>query len=150
MGKHEKLAARFAGVAADGGWHPCYVEYFRLFNAQQYYAAHDILEHIWLGTEGPLHTYYKALIQFAGAHVHLQHHHREPAHRIHGRRLRPAARLFLRSTELLEPFSEHHEGISLAVIRRTAHETVTALARTDFTQNPWSPDQAPFLHLPTL
>jgi predicted metal-dependent hydrolase len=149
MGKHQKIAAKISGRDTAGRWHPCYLEYFRLFNAQEYYAAHDILEHIWLGADGALHTYYKALIQFAGGFVHLQHHHREPAHRIHGRRLRPATRLFLRSVELLESFPVRHEGISLAEIRQTARTTAATLIETNFTENPWSPDQAPQLNLPT-
>lgn len=148
MGKHEEIAARVAALGSQGRYHPCYVEYFRLFNAQSYYAAHDILEHIWLGSDGPLHTYYKALIQFAGAHVHLQHHHREPAHRIHGRRLRPAARLFRRSVELLEAFPAAYEGICLGGIRQTAEHTIEQLTESKFTTNPWAPDRAPQLRGP--
>jgi len=148
MGKHDRIAAQIAGQETAGRWHPCYLEYFRLFNARSYYAAHDILEHIWLGSDGERHVFYKALIQFAGGFVHLQHHHREPAHRIHGRRLRPAARLFLRSVELLETFPENHEGISLAVVRQTALDTADQLARTAFTQNPWCPKNAPRLDPP--
>ncbi|MBU3666681.1 MAG: DUF309 domain-containing protein, partial [Chthoniobacterales bacterium] len=93
MGKHDRIAAQIAHLEPRGGRHPCYIEYFRLFNAQEYYAAHDVLEHIWLDSEGEQYVFYKALIQFAGGFVHLQHHHREPQHRIHGKRLRPAARL---------------------------------------------------------
>lgn len=148
MGKHEKLAARLTGLTAEGGWHPCYVEYFRLFNAQQYYAAHDILEHIWLGAQGERYVFYKALIQFAGAYVHLQHHHRAPAHRIHGRRLQPAARLFSRSVELLGAFPADYEGISLGGIRQSAEHTIEQLTESKFTTNPWSPDRAPQLRGP--
>ena len=100
MGKHRRIAARVAGMEPTGGFHPCYLQYFRLFNGQEYYAAHDVLEHIWLGSDGDRHVFYKALIQLAGGFVHLQHHHRDPGHRVHGRRLRPAARLFRRSAEL--------------------------------------------------
>ena len=132
----------------DSSWHPCYLEYFRLFNGQSYYEAHDVLEHIWLGANGERYVFYKALIQFAGAHVHLQHHHREPAHHIHGRRLRPAARLFRRSVELLEAFPAAYEGISLGGIRQTAEHTIQQLTESKFTTNPWSPDRAPQLRGP--
>ncbi len=137
------------GRDGDSSWHPCYLEYFRLFNGQSYYEAHDVLEHIWLGANGERRVFYKALIQFAGAHVHLQHHHREPAHHIHGRRLRPAARLFRRSVELLEAFPAAYEGISLGGIRQAAEHTIQQLSESKFTTNPWSPDRAPQLRGPS-
>jgi len=137
-----------AGRRSDSSWHPCYLEYFRLFNGQEYYAAHDVLEHIWLGADGEKYVFYKALIQFAGAHVHLQHHRREPAHRIHGRRLQPAARLFRRSVELLEAFSPRYEGLAIDEIIAVALDTAATLEEAGFTTNPWHPDRAPRLALP--
>lgn len=148
MGKHAKIAERVAGWGRTSRWHPCYVEYFRLFNAQAYYEAHDILEHIWLGSDGERYIFYKALIQFAGGHVHLQHQHREPAHRIHGKRLRPAARLFRRSAELLGTFPVHYEGIALGGIIAQALSSADALETSEFSRNPWHPDRAPQLRAP--
>jgi len=150
MGKHDKIAARFAGKETDSPWHPCYLEYFRLFNAREYYAAHDVLEHIWLGSDGERYVFYKALIQFAGGFVHLQHHHREPEHRIHGKRLRPAARLFRRSTELLADIPPHYEGIAIEEVVVMALSSAEALESADFAHNPWHPDRAPQLHGPML
>ncbi len=148
MGKHAKIAKRFADRDRTSRWHPCYVEYFRLFNAQAYYEAHDVLEHIWLGSDGERYTFYKALIQFAGGYVHLQHHHREPEHRIHGRRLRPAARLFRRSAELLGNFSGQHEGIEIDEIVALALRMAESLEEAAFADNPWSPESPPRLALP--
>ena len=145
MRKHERIAARVAGKNAAGGFHPCYLEYFRLFNAQEYYAAHDVLEHIWLGSDGERYVFYKALIQFAGGYVHLQHHHREPSHRIHGKRLRPAARLFRRSAELISGLPPHYEGLALHEVIVMATECATELESSDFTSNPWHPSRAPRL-----
>ena len=148
MGKHDKIAARFAGKETDSLWHPCYLEYFRLFNAQEYYAAHDVLEHIWLGSDGERYVFYKALIQFAGGFVHLQHQHREPGHRIHGKRLRPAARLFRRSAELLAAVAPHHEGLATEEIIVMAISSAEALENSNFARNPWHPDRAPQLRGP--
>lgn len=148
MGKHAKIAERVAGWDRSAPWHPCYVEYFRLFNARAYYEAHDILEHIWLGSDGERYIFYKALIQFAGGYVHLQHHHREPAHRVHGRRLRPAARLFRRSAGLLAAFPAQHEGIAVEDIIVQALSSAGALETSDFSRNPWHPDRAPQLRGP--
>lgn len=148
MGKHHRIAAQVAGMDTDGGFHPCYLEYFRLFNAQEYYAAHDVLEHIWLGSDGERYVFYKALIQFAGGFVHLQHHHREPGHRIHGKRLRPAARLFRRSTELLADIPRNYEGLVVAEIIVMAISSAEALENSDFTCNPWHPERAPQIRGP--
>lgn len=149
VGKHAAIAARFARSDTPGPHdrHPCYLEYFRLFNRQAYYEAHDVLEHIWLGSDGERHTFYKALIQLAGGFVHLQHHHREPSHRIHGRRLRPAGRLFLRSAHLLAPFAPRHEDLDVDRVRFLALSTAHQLQESAFTSNPWSPDNPPELEL---
>ncbi|MEX1045776.1 MAG: DUF309 domain-containing protein [Chthoniobacterales bacterium] len=148
MGKHDRIAARTAGLGARGGYHPCYLEYFRLFNAQAYYEAHDVLEHIWLGSDGVRYLFYKALIQFAGGYVHLQHHHREPSHRIHGRRLRPAARLFRRSAELLGTMPSEYEGVVVTDVVVLALVTARELESVGFAANPWHPDRAPVLREP--
>jgi predicted metal-dependent hydrolase len=148
MGKHEQIAARMAAKESAGGFHPCYLEYFRLFNAQEYYQAHDVLEHIWLGSDGERYVFYKALIQFAGGFVHLQHHHREPGHRIHGKRLRPAARLFRRSAELLGGIPRSYEGLVIEEIVVMSVSSAEALEISDFAHNPWSPDRAPQLRGP--
>lgn len=148
MGKHHRIAARVADMDASGGFHPCYLEYFRLFNAQEYYAAHDVLEHIWLGSDGERYVFYKALIQFAGGFVHLQHHHREPGHRIHGKRLRPAARLFRRSAELLGGVPGICQGLSVDEVVATALASAQALENSGFARNPWRPEAAPRLRGP--
>lgn len=148
MGKHQRIAARVAGMDTVGGFHPCYLEYFRLFNAQEYYAAHDVLEHIWLGSEGERYVFYKALIQFAGGFIHLQHHHREPEHRIHGKRLHPAARLFRRSAELLGGIPRSYEGLVIEEIVVMSVSSAETLEISDFARNPWHPDRAPQLRGP--
>ena len=148
MRKHERIAAQTEGLAAQSGFHPCYLEYFRLFNAQEYYAAHDVLEHIWLGSDGERYIFYKALIQFAGGFVHLQHHHREPEHRIHGKRLHPAARLFRRSAELLGGIPRSYEGLVIEEIVVMSVSSAEALEISDFARNPWHPDRAPQLRGP--
>lgn len=149
MGKHARIAAQVAGLTGRAGsrYHACYLEYFRLFNARGYYEAHDVLEHIWLGAEGEIRDFYKALIQFAGGFVHLQHHHREPLHRIHGRRLRPAERMFRRCAELLGPFPGVYEGLDVAGLRIAALAVAHDLARGAYAVNPWMPANAPKLEL---
>ena len=52
--------------------HPYYRAFFRCWNEQRYYEAHDVLEQLWLNTDSPDADFFKGLIQAAGAFVHLQ------------------------------------------------------------------------------
>lgn len=150
MRKHVRIAAQITARTSrgDARYHPCYLEYFRLFNTRDYYEAHDVLEHIWLDATGERRVFYQALIQFAGAFVHLQHQHREPRHRIHGRRLRPAARLFRRSAELLSNFPAHYEGVAVDKIIAMATNSAFALESSEFVVNSWLPTTAPQIDPP--
>ena len=68
-----------------------YAAFFQLWNAQKYYEAHDVLEQLWLVEKNAeLARYYQALIQAAGAFVHLQKNFQKPSHPKHSRRLPPA------------------------------------------------------------
>ena len=49
-----------------------YTGFFRCFNAQLYYEAHDVLEEVWLPIRGqPQAKIYQGLIQTAGGFDHL-------------------------------------------------------------------------------
>ena len=87
--KIEKLIADCQGTQFPAH----YVGYFKCFDAGLYYEAHDVLEELWLGSQGGDYFYYKGLIQVAGAFVHLQKN-----------RLKPAAALFRSSRRYLLPF----------------------------------------------
>ena len=71
--------------------HPFYRAFFRCWNEQRYYEAHDVLEQLWLKTKSRDANYFKGLIQAAGAFVHLQKRFEHPSHAKHGRRLPPAS-----------------------------------------------------------
>jgi len=81
-----------------------YLGYFECFNQQLFYEAHDVLEELWLreGRQGPNHGFYKGLIQFAGAFVHLQKN-----------RPGPAAALFKLSQSYLEKYPTLHERLDV-------------------------------------
>jgi predicted metal-dependent hydrolase len=80
MNKGERIsqfvqALEGASPAEEGGEigrHPCYRGFFRCWNEQRYYEAHDVLEHLWLKTTSGDADYFKGLIQAAGGFVHLQ------------------------------------------------------------------------------
>jgi hypothetical protein len=149
MKKNERITAFVAtlGPAGDAALDPRYAGYFACFNAQQYYEAHDVLENLWLETRGADHLFYKGLIQFAGAYVHLQKQFLHPTHPKHGRRLRPAARLFALARRNLEPYAPTHLRLDVAAVCARCAEMAAALAAADFDRNPWQPERAPQLQL---
>ena len=103
--KHERiaaLAAQFSGMDVD----PRYGGYFTLFNRQEFYAAHDVLEDLWLADrQGVNGNFYKGLIQLAGAFVHLQKN-----------RLRPSCALFQLAQANLENYPADHERLDLKMV----------------------------------
>ena len=57
-----------------------YLGFFECFNRQQFFEAHEVLEEIWLPQRGKSKdSFYKGLIQLAGAFVHVQKQRQGPA-----------------------------------------------------------------------
>ena len=135
------------GADADSAHDPCYQGYFRCFNARDYYEAHDVLEHLWLkdGPGGPNYAFYKGLIQVAGAFVHLRKHHEHPTHAKHGRRLRPAGRLFALARANLAGYGPRHLSLDVPAVRAMCSRYAALLEESEFVRNPWSPETAPRL-----
>ncbi len=144
----EELAGEPAeSEAIDVAHHPCYRGFFQCWNDQRYYEAHDVLEHLWLKTTSGDADYFKGLIQAAGAFVHLQKHFEHPTHPKHGRRLGPAVRLFRLAEKNLTPYGPLRYGFDVAGLLGLLQENAEAIARSEFTRNPWSPASAPILAL---
>lgn len=125
--------------------HPYYRAFFRCWNEQRYYEAHDVLEQVWLGkTIAPEDArYFKGLIQAAGAFVHLQKQFEYPAHPKHGRRLGPAVRLFRLAEKNLEPLGSNRHKLDLEKFREMLTRYMRAIVESDHKVNPWSPKVAP-------
>jgi len=75
--KAERIAGILAGLEGGGpdgrGVDRLYAGYFECFNRGLFYEAHDVLESLWLAQRGGRNgSFYKGLIQLAGAFVHLQ------------------------------------------------------------------------------
>lgn len=135
-----------AAFGAGASRETCLRGYLECFNRAEYYEAHDVLEHLWLGLEraSPAGRFYKGLIQFAGGFVHLRLHRLEPGHRVHGRRLRPAAKLFalaLANIESAMP-GPHAEGIDVAQLRELMEQYAPAAA---VGENRWTFETRPTL-----
>jgi predicted metal-dependent hydrolase len=138
--KSPKIDALLDSFPAPADFNRHYVGYFRCFNAQLYYEAHDVLEEIWLPMRGTDHArFYQGLIQLAGGFVHMQK-----------GRLGPAARLLALALANFEGYPTRHAGINLDHIRQLARDYSKAIVDSGEAVNPWSPEKAPQLALPTM
>lgn len=114
-----------------------YLGYFDCFNRQLFYEAHEVLEDLWLmDRNGPNGNFYKALIQLAGAFVHLQKN-----------RLRPSAALFRLAQANLERYPPRHERLNLAAVQLLIYGWLKQLERGGFHKNPLTALNQPQLAL---
>ena len=127
--------------------HPYYLAFFRCWNEQQYYEAHDVLEQLWLNAKAPDAAFFQGLIQAAGAFVHLQKHFEHPSHAKHSKRLSPAVRLFRLAQKNLANFAPWHHALDVAALCRLLGEYADRIVASNYTINPWSPENAPKLEL---
>lgn len=124
-----------------------YELYFTLFNAGEYYEAHDVLEHLWLSCGDSHARFYKGLIQIAGAFVHLRKQFLRPEHPKDGRRLRPACRLLALGTSNISPFGPEHMGLDIGNLCAICGDLVRKIEESGFGYNPWTPQQKPSVRL---
>jgi hypothetical protein len=127
--------------------HPFYRAYFRCWNEQRYYEAHDVLEQLWLADDTKDDAFFKGLIQAAGAFVHLQKNFEYPLHPKHRRRLCPAVRLFRLAEKNLSIFAPQHHGLDVAAFCKVLRVYAERIIGSDYAKNPWSPQTAPKLRL---
>ncbi len=150
MDKHDRMNEFAARLAAEARadtvlreLHPCYAGYFLCFNREQYYEAHDVLEHLWLQSTGSDRAFFKGLIQFAGGFVHLRLHYLCPEHRVHGRRLLPAARLFRLATMNISAAGCVYRGLSIRSVTEIAEGFADDIQLSHGKRNPWAPGRGP-------
>ncbi|MGB8355325.1 MAG: DUF309 domain-containing protein [Chthoniobacteraceae bacterium] len=135
------------GIGTSSALDPCYLGYFKCFNEQKYYEAHDVLEHLWLQKKDENHLYFKGLIQIAGAFVHLQKQYLRPMHPKDGKRLAPASRLFELGMRNLEGYCPRHLHFDVEALYRLCAQLAGEIIDSDFRHNPWNPAQPPQLFL---
>jgi predicted metal-dependent hydrolase len=138
--KSPKIDALLAQFEESPDFNRHYAGFFRCFNAQIYYEAHDVLEEVWLPIRGQEQAkFYQGLIQMAGGFVHLQKN-----------RLGPAARLFALALKNFESYPDRHHGVDLEAIRQVCRQYRDAVLDSGETMNPWSKEKAPQLALPAV
>jgi len=128
-----ELIEQFKGQHFDAH----YLGYFECFNRRLYFEAHDVLEELWLAQRaGPNYSYYKGLIQLAGAFVHLQKN-----------RLRPSAALFKLADANLQKYPDFHEQLRVDRVRALIADWLKRLETGKFERNPLIPGDEPKLGL---
>jgi predicted metal-dependent hydrolase len=155
MTKGERISQSMAELAGgdlglgekDVVNHPFYRAFFRCWNEQRYYEAHDVLEQLWLKTKSRDADYFKGLIQAAGAFVHLQKQFEHPSHPKHGRRLSPAMRLFRLAERNLSNFTPRHHRLDVVALCELLRAYADQIVASDYKTNPWAPEIAPKLEL---
>jgi len=149
MNKRERISDFVRSLESgftEGASRNYYTAFFQLWNAQKYYEAHDVLEQLWLVEKNAeLVRFYQALIQAAGAFVHLQKNFQQPSHPKHSRRLPPATRLFELALRNLEDLPDEFQALDLVRFRELLTRYREEIVAADFRRNPWSPATAPRL-----
>src|SRR5205823_12399156 len=149
MNKRERISDSLRSLepaSPEASSRDYYSAFFQLWNAQKYYEAHDVLEQLWLVEKNAeLMRIYKALIQPAGAFVHLQKNFQQPSHPKHSRRLPPATRLFGLALRNLEDLPGEFQALDLVRFRKLLTRYREEIVAADFRRNPWSPATAPRL-----
>jgi len=123
-GKFAAIVEPFKGQGLD----PHYLAFFDCFNRRRFFEAHEVLEVIWLPQRrGPDGSFYKGLIQLAGAFVHLQK-----------ERLAPALALFRLAAANLGPCPAFHHGLNLAQVNGLIDRCAGTLQSSNLAINPLS------------
>jgi len=81
---------------------PQYLEGLRLFNEEDFFECHDVLEELWSEVLGDEKDFYRGLIQASVALFHFGN-----------ENFGGARKLYFSSTKLLQAYPEHYQGIEL-------------------------------------
>ena len=116
---------------------PRYVAFFRCFNTQLFFEAHDALEPLWLevrhDTDG---DYFKGLIQVAGAFVHWQN-----------ERPGPARALLVSARSHLNKYPHCHLRLDVAAVLSLMDDWIHWFDAILLGRQPWVAKAPPRLHL---
>jgi predicted metal-dependent hydrolase len=80
-----------------------------LFNAGEYFEAHEALEHAWNAEAGPARELYRGILQVAVAYLQITR-----------QNYRGALKMFLRLRQWLDPLPDECQGVDVAQLRADA------------------------------
>lgn len=83
-------------------YHALYLEGIRLFNEEDFFESHEVLEELWSETQDERRKFYQGLIQAAVALLHFGN-----------ENFGGAKKVYESSRKYLEPYRPHYEGIAV-------------------------------------
>ena len=95
-----------------------YLDYFRLFQQEKFFEAHEVLESLWRETQGRDREFYHGLIQLAAALVHFQK-----------GNFKGAKELFRTASHYLRPCLPHYQGVRLSEVLKDFREFLKAWSK---------------------
>lgn len=110
------VSAEEIACACQGELHPLARKGLDLFNAREYFEAHEELELAWREEPGPVRELYRGILQIAVAYYHI----------LRGN-YRGAMKMFLRSRTWLAPFPDSCRGVDLKQFREDFRKVENAL-----------------------
>lgn len=104
--------------SCQGPIHAMAVEGFKLFDAREYWRAHEALEEAWLDEPGPVRHLYRGILQAGVVYLHVQR-----------ANYRGVMKVYRRSLRWLDPFPDHCRGIDVERLRADLDRVVEAARR---------------------
>ena len=92
------------------------LEGLHLFNAGEYFEAHEVLEEAWRAEPGDGRRLYQAVLQVAVAYLQIER-----------GNYRGAVKMFQRLRKWIDPLPDECQGINIATLRRDAQEAYAHL-----------------------
>jgi uncharacterized protein len=101
-----------------GQVHPAAVKGMQLFNAGEYWLAHEELEEAWKGENGPVGELYRAILQTAVVYLHVTRANYNGAIKVYGR-----------VQKWIRPWPDVCRGIEVGQLRRDLEAVITEVKR---------------------
>src|ERR1044071_3936574 len=98
--------------------HPQAEEGLRLFNAREYFEAHEALEAAWNAEKGPVRDLYRGILQIAVTYLHITRGNYNGAIKVYGR-----------SQKWLKDWPNVCRGIEVGELRKDAEAVITEVNR---------------------
>lgn len=102
----------------DGVLHPKAIEGMRLFNAGEFFEAHEELELAWREEAGAIRDLYRGILQIAVTYLHTSRGNYDGAVKVHGR-----------SLKWLEGWGDVCRGVNVEKLREDAARVVAEVER---------------------
>ncbi|HET6597058.1 MAG TPA: DUF309 domain-containing protein [Anaerolineales bacterium] len=98
--------------------HPQAVQGLRLFNAREYFEAHEALEDAWNAEQGKIRDLYRGILQIAVVYLHITR-----------RNYNGAIKVYARSQRWMKEWPDICRGVHVERLRRDAEAAITEVRR---------------------